>query len=97
MAEEELSHEHQLDEIATRLNFYRADGIAPESFLMPSFLKYFPVVMELGVLTDVNWNNISGLFVQSLVLPMTDVVNEVLLAMSRQQVWETDTNEGYHP
>ena len=46
MAEEELSHEHQLDEIATRVNGYWADGIAPESFLMPSFLKYFPVVME---------------------------------------------------
>ena len=97
MAEEELSHEHQLDEIATRVNGYRADGIAPESFLTPSFLKYFPVVMEPGVLTDVNWNNISGLFVQSPVLLMTYVDNEVLLAMSRQQVWETDTNEGYHP
>ena len=97
MAEEELSYEHQLDKIATQVNGYRADDIAPESFLMPSFLKYFPVVMELGILTDVNWNNISGLFVRSLVLLMTYVDNEVLLAMSRQQVWETDTNEGYHP
>ena len=97
MAEEELSHEHQLDEIATRVNVYRADGIAPESFLMLSFLKYFLVVMELGVLTDANWNNISGLFVRSPVLPMTYVDKEVLLAMSRQQVWETDTNEGYDP
>ena len=97
MAEEELSHEHQLDKIMTRVNGYRADGIVPESFLMPSFLKYFPVVMERGVLTDVNWNNISGLFVWSPVLPMTYVDNEVLLAMSRQWVWETDTNEGYHP
>ena len=97
MAEEELSHEHQLDEIATRVNRYRVDGIAPESFLMPSFLKYFPMVMEPGVLTDVNWNNISGLFVWSQVLLMTYVDNEVLLAMSRQWVWETDTNEGYHP
>ena len=96
MAEEELPHEHQLDKIAARVNVYRADGIAPESFLMPSFLKYFPVVMELGVLTDVNWN-ISGLFVRSLVLPMTYVDNDVLLAMSKQQVWQTDTNEGYHP
>ena len=51
MAEEELSHEHQLDEIATWVNGYRADGIAPELFLMPSFLKYFPMVMEPGVLT----------------------------------------------
>ena len=63
MAEEELPHEHQLVEIMTWVNVYRADGIVPESFPMPSFLKYFPVVMELGVLTDVNWNNISGLFV----------------------------------
>ena len=38
---------------------------------MPSFLKYFSMVMELGVLTDVNWNNISGLFVRLPVLPMT--------------------------
>ena len=65
-------------------------------FSHPPFLKYFPVVMELGVLTDVNWNNISGLFVQSPVLPMTYVDNDVLLAMSKQQVWETDVNEGYH-
>ena len=96
MAEEELPHEHQLDEIVAWVNVYRADGIAPESFLMPSFLKYFPVVMEPGVLTDVNWN-ISGLFVRSPVLPMTYVDNNVLLAMSKQQVWETDANEGYHP
>ena len=84
MAEEELSHEHQLDEITTRVNGYRVDGIVPESFLMPSFLKSFPVVMEPGVLTDINWNNISGLFMQSPVLPMMYVDNEVLLAMSRQ-------------
>ena len=97
MAEEELSHEYQPDEIATRVNVYRVDGIAPESFLTPSFLKYFPVVMEPGVLTDVNWNNISGLFVRSLVLPMTYVDNDILVAMSKQQVWETDASEGYHP
>ena len=97
MAEEELPHEHQLDEIVARVNVYRADGIAPELFLMPSFLKYFPVVMEPGVLTDVNWNNISGLFVWSPVLLMMYVDNDVLLAMSKQQVWETGTNEGYHP
>ena len=97
MAEEELSHEHQLDEIATRVNGYRVDGIVPELFLMPSLLKYFPMVMQLGLLTDVNWNNISGLFVRSLVLPMTYVDNDVLVAMSKQWVWETDTNEGYHP
>ena len=93
MAEEELSHKHQLDEIATWVNEYRVDGIVPESFLMPSF----PIVMELGVLTDVNRNNISGLFVRSLVLPMTYVDNDVLVAMSKQWVCETDTNEGYHP
>ena len=97
MAEEELSHEHQLDEIATQVNGYRVDGIVPESFLKPSFLKYFPMVMEPGVLTDVNWNNVSGLFVRSPVLLMMYVDNEVLLVMSRLQVWETDTNEGYHP
>ena len=97
MAEEELSHEHQLDKIVTRVNVYRADGIAPESFLTPSFLKYFPVVMEPGVLTDVNWNNISGLFVQSPVLLMMYVDNDILVAMSKQQVWETDASEGYHP
>ena len=97
MAEEELPHEHQLDEIMAQVNAYRVDGIAPESFLMPSFLKYFPVAMELGVLTDVNWNNISGLFVWSSALPMMYVYNDVLLAMSKQQVWETNANEGYHP
>ena len=63
---------------------------------MPSFQKYFPVVMEPGVLTDVNWNNISGLFVWSLVLLMTYVDNDVLMAMSKPRVWETDTNERYH-
>ena len=34
---------------------------------------------------------------QSLVLPMMYVDNDVLLAMSKQQVLETDANEGYHP
>ena len=84
MAEEELPYEYQLDEIAAWVTRYRVDGIVPESFLTPTFLKYFPVVMEPGVLTDVNWNNISGLFIRSLVLLMTYVNNEVLLAMSRQ-------------
>ena len=97
MAEEELPYEYQLDEIMARVTRYRADGIVPESFLMPTFLKYFPVVMEPGVLTDVNWNNISGLFVWSPVLLMTYIDNDVLLAMSRQWVWEADTPEGYHP
>ena len=97
MAEEELPYEYQLEEIAAWVNRYRVDGIVPESFLMPTFLKYFPVVMEPGVLTDVNWNDISGLFEQSSVLLMTYVYNEVLLAMSKQRVWEADTPEGYHP
>ena len=53
MVDEELPYEHQLDEKATRVNKYRADDILPESFLTPTFLKYFPVVMELGVLPGV--------------------------------------------
>ena len=97
MAEEEIPCEYQLDEIATRVNAFRADGLAPESILMPSFLKYFLVAMESEVLTDVNWNNISGLFVRSPVLPMTYVDNDVLVAMSKQRVWKTDASEGYHP
>ena len=64
MADVELPYEHQLDEIATHVNKYRADDIQPESYLMPTFLKYFPVVMEPGVLPGFMWNNISGLFVQ---------------------------------
>ena len=48
MADEKLPYEHQLDKIAARVNKYRADGIQLESFLMPTFLKYFPVAMELG-------------------------------------------------
>ena len=40
-------------------------------YLTPTFLKYFPVAMEQGVLTDIKWNNISGPFVRSLVLLMT--------------------------
>ena len=83
MAEEELPYEYQLEEIAAQVNRYRADSIMPESFLTPTFLKYFPVVMELGVLTDINWNDISGLFMRSQALLMTYVDNEVLLAMSQ--------------
>ena len=97
MADEELPYEHQLDEIATRVNKYRANDIQPESFLMPTFLKYFPVVMEPGVLTVVKWNNISGLFVRSPVLPMTYVDRDVLLTMSKQHLWDVATPEGYHP
>ena len=87
MADEELPYEYQLDEIATWVNRFRADGIQPESYLMPTLLKYFPVAMELGVLADIKWNDISGLFVRS----------PVLLAMSHQCVWEVDLCMAYHP
>ena len=97
MADEELPYEHQLDEIAMQVNKYRADDIQLESFLMPTFLKYFTIVMELGVLPGVKWNNILGLFVWSLVLLMTYVDRDVLVAMSKQQVWDVATPEGYHP
>ena len=97
MADEELPYEHQLDEIATRVNRYRVDDIQPESFLMPTFLKYFPVAMELGVLPGIKWNNISGLFIWSPTLPMTYVDRDIFLAMSKQKVWEVATPEGYHP
>ena len=97
MADEELPYEYQLDEIATRVNKFRADGIQPESYLMPTFLKYFPVTMELGVLADIKWNDISGLFVRSLLLPMTYMDNNVLLAMSHQRVWGPDLPTAYHP
>ena len=96
MADEEL-YEHQLDEIATRVNKCRANDIQPESYLTPTFLKYFPAVMELGVLPGVKWNNILGLFVRSPVLPMTYVNGDVLLAMSKQHIWDAATPEGYHP
>ena len=97
MAEEGLPYEHQLDEIVTRVNAFRVDGIVPESFLTPSFLKYFLVAMEPGVLADVNWNNISGIFVRSPVLLMMYVDKDVLMAMSKQQVWEIDASVGYYP
>ena len=97
MADEELPYEHQLDEIASHVNKYRNDDILPESFLTPTFLKYFPVAMEMGVLPGIKWNNISGLFVQSPVLPMTYVDRDVLLAMSKQHIWDAATPEGYHP
>ena len=64
---------------------------------MPTFLKYFPVTMELGVLAVIKWNDISGLFVWSLVLLMTYVDNDMLLAMSHQHVWEADLSTAYHP
>ena len=97
MADEELPYEYQLDEIAARVNRFRADGIQPESYLTPTFLKYFPVTMEPGVLADIKWNDISGLFVWSLVLPMTYMDNDVLLAMSCQHVWDVDLPMSYHP
>ena len=64
---------------------------------MPTFLKYFPVTMELGVLTDIKWNNILGLFIWSLVLPMTYIDNDILLAMSHQQVCDAELPESFHP
>ena len=97
MADEELPYKHQLDKIASHVNKYRANDILPELFLMPTFLKYFPVVMEMGVLPGVKWNNISGLFIRSPVLPMTYVDRDVLLAMSKQHIWDAATPEGYHP
>ena len=97
MADEELPYEYQLDKIASQVNRFRVDGIQLESFLMPTFLKYFPVTMELGVLADVRRNDISGLFTWSLVLRMTYMDNDVLLAMSHQHVWDMDSPESYHP
>ena len=97
MAEEELAYEDQLDEITTRVNRYREHGIQPEAFLLPTFLNYFLVVMEPGVLTDIKWSNVLGLFIRSLVLPMTYVDNDELLAMSQQHVWEATTAEEYYP
>ena len=64
MAEEELPYEYQQDEITAWVTRYRGENLAPEAYLMPSFLKYFPVAMEPGVLPDINWNSISGLFVR---------------------------------
>ena len=97
MADEELPYEYQLDKIASWVNRFRADGIQPESFLMPTFLKYFPVAMELGMLADIRWNGISGLFTWSPVLLMTYVDNEGLLAMSDQRVWDMDSPQSYPP
>ena len=97
MVDEELLYEHQLDKIAAWVNKFRTDGIQPESFLMPTFLKYFPVAMEPGVLTDIRWNNISGLFIQLPVLLMTYVDSDIIIAMSKQQVWDADMPKGYHP
>ena len=97
MADEELPYEYKLDEIATRVNKYRADDIQPELYLTPTFLKYFPVVMELGVLPGIKWNNILGLFIRSPVLPMTYVDRDVLLEMSKQKVWEVAMPKSYHP
>ena len=88
MADEELPFEYQLDEIAAWVNWFKGDDLSPETFLSPTFLKYFQAVMEPGVLTGVKWNDITGLFVQSPVLPMTYVDNNTLLAMSHQHIWE---------
>ena len=66
--------------------------------LDPTYMQIdLAVAMEPGVLTDIKWNNISGLFVQSPVLPMTYVDNDILVAMSHQRVWDADIPEGYHP
>ena len=94
MADIELPYEYQLDEIAIRVNRFRADGIQLELYLTPTFLKYFPVTMEPGVLADIKWNDISGLFVRS---PVTYMDNDLLLAMSCQHVWDADLPTSYHP
>ena len=58
MVDEELPYEYQLDEIASWVNRFRVDSIQLESFLMPTFLKYFPVATEPGVLADIRLNDI---------------------------------------
>ena len=85
-----------MEKIAVWVNRFRDDNILPELYLSPCFLKYFPVAMELGVLPDIKWNDISGLFVRSLVLPMIYVDNDVLLAISHQWVWEAECDQ-FHP
>ena len=94
MGEEELPYDYQLDEITAWVTRYRVEDLAPEAYLTPCFLKYFPIAMELGVLSDINWNSISGLFVRSPVLLMTYVDSDLLVGMSKQQVWAADTPGG---
>ena len=65
MAGEELPYELQLEEKATRVNQFWDDGISPETFLSPTFLWYFPMAMDPGVLTGIKWNDVTGMFVWS--------------------------------
>ena len=96
MADEELPYEYQLDEIMARINQFKGDDLSLETFLSPTFLQYFPVAMEPGVL-GVKWNDITGLFVRSPVLPMTYVDNNTMLAMSQQRIWEAESMDSCYP
>ena len=97
MADKELPYEFQLEEIAVRINQFRDNDISPEVYLSTTFPKYFPVVMEPGVLTDVRWNDVTGLFMWSPILPVTYINCNILLAMSQQRIWEAKSNNLFYP
>ena len=52
MLDEELPYEHQLEEIAVRINWFRDDNIPPESYLSPTFLKYLRIICSVTGITN---------------------------------------------
>ena len=60
-ASTELSFQVQEREARRRAIAKAKDGLSSARYLTPSFLNYFPVVMESKE-DDIMWNEVSGLF-----------------------------------
>ena len=76
-ASTELSFQVQEREARRRASAKAKDGLSSARYLTPSFLNYFPVVMESKE-GDITWNEVSGLFRRRDTIPAT-FIDQVLL------------------
>ena len=76
-ASPELSFQVQEREARHRATAKAKDGLCAARYLTPSFLNYFPVVMESKE-DDITWNEVSGLFRRRDTIPAT-FIDQLLL------------------
>ena len=77
-ASTELSFRVQEREARRRATAKAKDGLSSTRYLTPSFLNYFPVVLESKE-DDVTWNEVSGLFRRRDAIPATFIDQAILV------------------
>ena len=77
-ASSELSFQVQEREALRRATAKAKDGLSPARYLTPSFLNYFPVVMESKE-DNITWNEVNGLFRRRDTIPATFIDQAILV------------------